>query len=370
MDYNSKNQNIMYKYRFALIIWIPILLISIFHYAAPHSLHWTHDILRRLYYIPIIFAAFYKGRFYTLLVAFIVSVLYIPHAFMELHHMSINMDPASSINKTLEIILYFAIGYITSTLSDRVKKEKNKYQNTAEELKNKLEEVEKLEEQLIQSGKLDAIGQMSAGFAHEIKNPISSIQATVELIEDECCESNEVAELIKIQKKELKRLKDLLTQFLNFAKPSAIENIDIDLVDLINNLMKLIKTQTKNGINFINNLSDENIRIKGDYKKLYQVFLNLILNSIDAIENNKEGKVDIYLKDYEYFICIIIEDNGIGIKKEYLDQIFNPFFTTKDKGTGLGLSIAFKIIEQHKGMINIESQENQGTKFIMKFPKS
>jgi signal transduction histidine kinase len=192
------------------------MLISVFHYAMPHSLHWTHDILRRLYYIPIIFSGFYLGKNYTIIVASIITILYIPHAYTELF----NMDPASSINKTLEIVLYFVIGYITSTLSDKVKKQKNNYQETAEKLAIKLQEVESLEEQLIQSGKLEALGQMSAGFAHEIKNPLSSIQATNELIEDECEGNDEVKELIDIQKKELSRLKELLKQFLNFAKPS------------------------------------------------------------------------------------------------------------------------------------------------------
>jgi signal transduction histidine kinase len=132
--------------------------------------------------------------------------------------------------------------------------------------------------------------------------------------------------------------------------------------------MKLVKTQKKHGVQFLNKLSDKNLRIKGDYKKLYQVFLNLILNAIDAI--NIDGNVDVILEDNSNFISIIVKDTGSGIKKEHLAQIFNPFFTTKDKGTGLGLSIAFKIIEQHKGIINIESKEGVGTKFIVKFKKS
>lgn len=360
MDYETSNKKQIYQIIFA--IWLPIILISTFHYTIPHSLHWIHDILRRLYYIPIVFSGFYLGKKHTIIIATIITILYIPHAYTELF----NMDPASSIEKTLEIILYFIIGYITSTLSDSVKKQKNNYQETAEKLSIKLQEVQSLEEQLIQSGKLEALGQMSAGFAHEIKNPLSSIQATNELIEDECKENDDIYELIGIQKKELSRLKELLKQFLNFAKPSSIENVDIDLTELIESLMKLIKTQKKHGVSFINNLSDKNLKIKGDYKKLYQVFLNLVLNAIDAIE--KDGKVDVILEDINKYLCVIVQDNGSGIKKEHLDQVFNPFFTTKDKGTGLGLSIAFKIIEQHKGIIKIESQENKGTKFIMKFP--
>ena len=360
MTYNIKKENL----KLFIFIWLPVLLISTLHYLTPHSLHWTHDILRRMYYIPIIFAGFYKGRNYALFTAIIVTILYIPHAYVELSNF--NTDPASSINKTMEIILYFVIGYITSTLSDKVKKEKNKYQKAAEEIKNKLQEVKNLEEQLIQSGKLEAIGQMSAGFAHEIKNPLASIQATNELIQDECESNTEVTELIEIQKKELNRLKDLLKQFLNFAKPSEIENTDIDIVDLIKNLMKLIKTQKKHGVEFINNLSDKTLRIKGDYKKLYQVFLNLVLNAIDAVDKN--GKVDIILEETDKYLVAKVVDNGCGIEKKHLDQIFNPFFTTKDHGTGLGLSIAFKIIEQHKGIIKINSKINSGTEFIIKFP--
>jgi signal transduction histidine kinase len=364
MDYNIGNNIKKERLKLFLFIWLPVILISTFHYLSPHYLHWTHDILRRMYYIPIIFAGFYKGRNYSIFTAIIITILYIPHAYIELSNFS--TDPASSINKTMEIILYFVISYITSTLSDKVKKEKNKYQKIAHELKNKLKEVHLLEEQLIQSAKLEAIGQMSAGFAHEIKNPLASIQATNEFIEEECKENEKITEFIKIQKKELNRLKDLLTQFLNFAKPSPIENIDIDLVNLIENLMKLIKTQKKYGINFENKLSNKDLRIKGDYKKLYQVFLNLILNAIDAIGSN--GRIDVVLENKNDEIYVAIKDNGCGISKENLSSIFNPFFTTKDNGTGLGLAIAFKIIEQHKGKIKVNSKENKGSEFIINFP--
>ena len=360
MVYSLKKE----KLKLFLFIWLPVILISTFHYLSPHYLHWTHDILRRMYYIPIIFAGFYKGRNYALFTATIVTILYIPHAYVELS--SFSTDPAGSINKTMEIILYFIIGYITSTLSDKVKRERNKYQKTAQELKNKLEEVHLLEEQLIQSAKLEAIGQMSAGFAHEIKNPLASIQATNEFIEDECKNNDDVSEFIKIQKKELNRLKDLLKQFLNFAKPSPIENTEIDLVELIENLMKLVKTQKKYGVNFINKLPEINLRIKGDYKKLYQLFLNLLLNAIDAVNN--DGRVDIILENYNNEICITVKDDGMGIDDKDLKSIFNPFFTTKDNGTGLGLSIAFKIIEQHRGKIKVKSERNKGSEFIVKFP--
>jgi len=362
MESNKKTLYEFSNLKSFLYIWLPIILISSFHYLSPHSLHWTHDILRRLYYIPIIIAGFYRGFFYSIMVTTVVTIVYLPHAFMEMF----NMDPDGSLNKTLEIILYFIIAYITSKSSEKIKKENKRYQDTSRILKDKLEEVMRLEEQLIQSGKLEAIGQLSAGFAHEIKNPLSSIQATNELIEDECIDNKDVKEFIDIQKKELNRLKELLDQFLNFAKPSAIENEPLNLIELLDNLMKLIKTQKKYGISFINNLDNNNLKIRGDSKKLYQVFLNLVLNAIESID--KDGKVDIILENDDKYLIVKIKDDGEGIEKEHLSQIFNPFFTTKEKGTGLGLSIAFKIIEQHKGRIKVNSKRNEGTEFIIKFP--
>lgn len=221
-------------------------------------------------------------------------------------------------------------------------------------------EQKKLEEQLIKSEKLSALGKMAAVLAHEIKTPLTSIKMNVDIISEDLKFNDEEKENLAIIKTEINRLNNLVKDVLQFSRQMELDYSVFNLFELIDNIKSqlLNKLQAKN-LSFINNVN--NTDLKADKHKLMQVFLNLIDNSIEAV--NKNGTIELTsVIDKELDnIKILIIDSGSGVSEGI--KIFEPFFTTKSSGTGLGLSVAQKIIEQHQGTIRVVSSEPGKTIF-------
>ena len=233
-------------------------------------------------------------------------------------------------------------------------------------------EVKKLEEYLMQSEKLSSLGQLTAGIAHEIKNPLSIIQAAAEAIQLEILESKSknfyLQDLTEDILESSDRMNSLLTDFLKMSKDNE-EDIkeNVDITNLLDELVALLRKK----------LEDQDIIVYYEYEvdtaftrinknKITQVFLNILLNSIQAMENG--GKLFIRVKDNINNWKIEIEDTGKGIPANKIKRIFNPFFSTKREGTGLGLSIAHEIIIQHNGKIRARSEEGKGTTLSVEIP--
>lgn len=201
---------------------------------------------------------------------------------------------------------------------------------------------------------------------HEIKNPIAVCKGYLDMININ--DSKQVERYIPIIKSEIQRLLTLLQDFLLINK----NNLDLDIMDL-NMLIedstdKLKPLLKENNIDLNLNIIDDEIFINGDYNRLSQVLINLIKNSIEAIPNNKKGKININAKinKNKYLLCI--EDNGEGMTKEILSKIKEPFFTTKRRGSGLGVSLIYEIVEAHNGKIEYETEYGKGTKVKLEFP--
>ncbi len=221
-------------------------------------------------------------------------------------------------------------------------------------------EQKKLEEQLVKSERLAALGKMAAVLAHEIKTPLTSIKMNADIIAEELQLNSEEKENLAIIQTEIIRMNNLVKDVLQFSRQMELDYSLFDLFDMIENIKSqlLNKLKTKN-ISFINNIY--RIELNADEHKLMQVFLNLIDNSIEAVGNN--GKIELTSSVDEALnnIKILVIDNGMGITAGA--KIFEPFFTTKSSGTGLGLSVAQKIIEQHQGTIRYISSEPGKTVF-------
>ena len=199
---------------------------------------------------------------------------------------------------------------------------------------------------------------------HEIKNPIAVIKGYLDMLDVK--DSKQVKKYIPIIKSETDRILIMLQDFLLINKM----NLDIDIMDinlLIEDIVFKFETMLKEKNIKINlDLIDDEIYINGDYNRLSQVFINIIKNSIEAIDS--KGKIDIKSKIVENKLEIIIIDNGIGMSKEIINKIKEPFYTTKSRGSGLGVSLIYEIIEAHKGSVLYKSNYNKGTKVIIKLP--
>lgn len=234
-----------------------------------------------------------------------------------------------------------------------------------------ISEKKRLEEKLKQKEKLAAVGQLAAGIAHEIRNPLASVSGSIQMLKSymDQLEPDQIR-LMNITLKETDRLNDLITEFLEYVKPEIAVDEPVNLSKLITEVLDVVKlnTQLNSHVSQDVQLTDD-LLIQGNYNKLKQVFLNIVINAYHAMDKREKGilKVRAFTEGDE--IKITIHDNGVGMGEETKRRIFEPFFSTKPKGTGLGLAIVHKILEAHSADVSLESKENIGTEFIIKFKK-
>ncbi|MEH7013327.1 ATP-binding protein [Neobacillus niacini] len=219
------------------------------------------------------------------------------------------------------------------------------------------ERKEQTEQLLQKSEKLALLGQMAAGIAHEIRNPLTSIKGFIQLFKTE----KHQVEYYDIVLSELDRINDIVGEFLVLAKPTAAVFAEKDVKELIKDVVTLINTQSiLNNVQIFVEFEFDLPKISCEENQLKQVFLNLLKNAIEAMPNGGTIDVRVNVRE-EGKISIQIIDQGVGIPKERIPTLGEPFYTTKEKGTGLGLMTCYKIIESHNGQLTIDSEVNEGT---------
>ncbi len=229
-------------------------------------------------------------------------------------------------------------------------------------------EQRELEAQLNQAERLAALGEMVAGISHEIKNPLGIIRSTAELLGEMPDANDSQKRLSGVITEESTRLNQIVTEFLDFARPQAPNLQECDLEEIIEKNLSFIRPELeKKGIMVNDNLNGRSLKLLADQELLYRAFLNILINAIQSMRDG--GTIDIKVEEERDNYRIEIEDTGSGISEENVNKIFNPFFTTKEKGSGLGLSIVRKIIEGHRGSVAIQSIEGEGTKVRVQLPR-
>ncbi len=232
-------------------------------------------------------------------------------------------------------------------------------------LLNDFTHLKELQEMVAYNDKMQALGELSAGIAHEIRNPLTSINAFIDLIPYKIEDEEFRRQLVTITKKEINRMNELITQLIDYTKPKLSVPKLFYSGEVLKEVLILFSNQfSKNKIKVIN--ESRKVPIYADESQVKQILVNLILNSIDAIKEGGEIRLSTYKVDERCFIEI--KDNGCGIANEYMDKIFNPFFTLKPQGTGIGLAVTLKLVEENGGNISIESKEEVGTKVILSLP--
>ena len=241
-----------------------------------------------------------------------------------------------------------------------------------------LTNIYKIQEEILRMDRLVSLGKLSSGIAHELRNPLAGIKTTSQALSEEMSEDDPRREYLTRITKEIDRLNDLLKTFFSFAKPQKLNLVPCHIKDIINEIIPfLIKEIADKGIRFTEDYHPQLSKIKVDKSQMHQVFLNLFLNSIQAMSEGGELRIEVTPQNSapgdgakQNFVKAVISDTGRGIPPHLIHKIFDPFFTTKPKGIGLGLSIAYQIINKHGGSISVESRWEKGTSFVIHLPES
>jgi two-component system, NtrC family, sensor histidine kinase PilS len=229
-----------------------------------------------------------------------------------------------------------------------------------------LTEKRRLEFAVRQSEKMAAVGQLAAGIAHEIRNPLAGISGSVELL-SQTFTSDDDKKLGKIILKEIDRLNRLISEFLDFAKPEKPPGEVVDLAGILNEVIANAQSSVAHPAT-VETEFVKDVGILGHRDKLKQAFLNIVINSIQAMADRPTRLLQVRTALEGENLQLRIKDTGIGMSPETRKRMFEPFHTTKPKGTGLGLAITHKILEAHQAQIFVESEQGLGTEFVITFP--
>lgn len=244
-------------------------------------------------------------------------------------------------------------------------------QNYALVFSRDITQQKKEEQKMQRANQLALVGEMAAGLAHEIKNPLAGIKVSLEVLADELDLSSEDQELFTQIINETFRVEKLLKGLLNYARPAKLNYTLFDLHKLLDNAVKSIslarKNSAQNGLEFIKHYPSEPLNIEADFAQLQQVFLNILLNAIEAMAEGGEIEISSNIIE-ETKVQIVISDTGTGIQDTRMNDIFLPFNTRKSKGTGLGLAICKRITEDHNGAIEAENRSGEGATLTVTLP--
>lgn len=324
-----------------------------FHYGILiPSAHGTviHAIHGRLCYVPIILAAIWFGVRGGLFSALAITALTLPYP--KLRGIT---DHHALMSEYTEMVFYVAIGLMTGVLIERQWRAR--------------ERSAALERELARSERLSSLGQMAAGLAHEIKNPLGSIQGAAEILGDDAPAGSKERDLFDVLQKESRRLGAVVDDFLGFARPRPPQMAPLDVARVIERASAQVALDASaRHIEIVRNVSPRLPRVSADAEQVHQVLLNLLFNAVAASRDGDRVVVEARPGDDDRAVLLTVRDHGEGIAPDILPRVFDPFFTTKEDGTGLGLSISHTIVHDHGGSIDIESAPGAGTTVTVLLP--
>jgi signal transduction histidine kinase len=318
-------------------------------------------------FLPILSAATTYGAFGTSLVTLLACAAYL--VFVPVAQAQGYIFKPEAIQNILLRVLFLPLAcYLTYGLAESNRIEAERARAAADELARANERLREAEASVRRGERLAALGQLSAGLAHELRNPLSTIRTSAEMLTKRLEGSNAVAqELAGYIASEVDRTNLLVTRFLEFARPLQLRLSEVDVHALLDEAILNFQKQDPARPLTIHRAYDPSLpTVQGDATLLERVFFNLIQNAADA--SPADGVVTVKTRALGSSLEVAVIDRGSGIRAEHREQIFNPFFTTKPSGVGLGLPIAAKIVDEHGGRMAVQSEQNQGSTFVVQLP--
>jgi two-component system, NtrC family, sensor histidine kinase HydH len=326
-----------------------------------------------IYYLPVVTAALYCGTWLTLLWTLVASAAYCSYLYPAMQEYELTPEAFGLL--ALRILFFFLAAMVVNRFAQQSQHQTQLYRELAERLAETNRRLEHAQAEARRSERLAALGQLSAGLAHEIRNPLGVIKGSAEMLTQKLQASDELArELAGYISTEVNRLSALVTEFLDFARPLHAQPHPADLTALLDRVLQVVagRFAGKSKVRVETSYESGLPLVPLDESLCEQAFLNLVQNAYEAMEEKEEGRlrVDVRLatKEDRPGVELRIADNGPGVPEELREEIFNPFVTTKKTGVGLGLSIVSKIIDGHQGSIRVENALEGGAVFTLFFP--
>jgi signal transduction histidine kinase len=336
-----------------------------------------------IYYLPVVTAALYCGPLQTLLWTLLASAAYCSYLYPAMQEY--DLTPEAFAYLALRVMFFFLAAMVVNRFAQQSKHQTQSYRELAERLAETNRRLEQAQAEARRSERLAALGQLSAGLAHEIRNPLGVIKGSAEMLTQKLQASDELArELAGYISTEVNRLSALVTEFLDFARPLHAQLHPADLTALLDRVLQIVADRFAAKQSSGKQEPGKPVRVERQYagglplvpldeSLCEQAFLNLVQNAYEAMQEEDHGgtlrvEVQRAVQSDREGVELRLADSGPGVPEELREEIFNPFVTTKKTGVGLGLSIVSKIVDGHHGSIRVENGPQGGASFIIFFP--
>jgi nitrogen-specific signal transduction histidine kinase len=337
-----------------------------------------------IYYLPVVTAAIYFSTVSTLLWTALASLAYCSFLIPALQ--DYQLTPEGLTLLAIRILFFFLAAILVNRFVAENRRQVQQYQKLSETLEETNRQLRRAEDEARRSERLAALGQLSAGLAHEIRNPLGVIKGSAEMLTKKLQDSQPFeSELAGYISSEVNRLNALVARFLDFARPQRVELASVRITALVDHCLESVQAQLPDAKIAVERRYAEKLpEIQADEQLCERIFVNLILNAYQAMAGEVDGTpVEAGRKSATLRVSIApessrgkagvgisIQDTGSGVPPDLREQIFNPFFTSKKEGVGLGLSIVAKIVDDHRGWIRLDSDSSGGARFHVFLPEN
>ncbi len=353
-----------------LVLVVVILTLTFIHQLGGVKSSPFHQILDIIPYLPIILGALWFGLAGGITCAVLTSACFATHLYFH----EGGAFWGQNLHRTLNIIMFPVIGVVTGYLAQRQIEATAQYRRVAKELersyaelREKTEALFRNEEHLQRASRLSALGELTAGLAHEIGNPLGGIKGAAEIMADGATPVDQKERFARLLLKEVARLDAVVSRFLDCARPTEDGKGVADVAEVLKAVAALCsQTMKQEHLSFDLKIERGLSPVAASPHQIQQVFLNLLLNAMQATPAG--GRILLGARQVGDEVEVVVKDSGRGIPADNLPRIFDPFFTTRPDGTGLGLAITHRILEGCRGRISVESRPGQGASFTVTLP--